>query len=68
MIEISINNENTKDQYIPIELFFAKFVMTIAMHLELYGEFEKGQTIIKYVMNHEEKFNQPWIVFTLGLI
>lgn len=51
-----------------MELYFAKFVTSIAMHLCIYREFMKGQFIMKYVMNHETVFYQAYIPYALGLI
>ena len=62
--------ENRKS-YVPqvysIQLYLAKFVTSIAMHLSIYREFQFGQNIMKFVNNHEEKFHQPYIPFTIGL-
>jgi len=63
---------DTQSSYSPqassMELFFAKFVTSIAMHLCIYREFMKGQSIMKYVMNHEENFHEAYIAFILGFI
>lgn len=51
-----------------MELYFAKFVTSIAMHLCIYREFMKGQSIMKYVMNHEDVFHEAYIAYILGFI
>jgi len=51
-----------------MELFFAKFVTSIAMHLCIYREFMKGMMIMKYVMNHPDVFHEAYIAYILGFI
>jgi len=48
-------------------LFLSKFVITIAVHLNISPVIQQGLDIIRYVNNHPEKFDQPWICYFLGL-
>jgi hypothetical protein len=50
-----------------MELYVVKFVTSVAMHLSIYREFQQGQLVIKYVMNHENMFYQPYIPLIMGL-
>jgi Flp pilus assembly protein protease CpaA len=50
------------------ELFLCKFIVTIAMHLNILPVLSSGFGIMKYVANHPGNFDFYWICYTLGFI
>ena len=49
------------------EIYLAKFATSLAMHLSIFKEFDRGRVILKYILNSPDKFHRVWIPFTLGL-
>lgn len=49
------------------EIYVAKFATSMAMHLSIFKEFDRGRIILKYILNSPEKFHRVWIPFLLGL-
>jgi len=50
------------------ELFLCKFIVTIAMHLNILPVLSSGFGIMKYVCNHPDNFDYYMICYTLGFI
>lgn len=38
------------------------------MHVHICPWFENALTIMKYVSNHPDKFDMPWLAFIIGLM
>ena len=53
--------------YDTFALFLAKFLATIAMHLTILPSFRNGMAIMKYVNNHESRFDFPKSAYLMGL-
>ena len=53
--------------YDSFALFFTKFLATVAMHLTILPNFRNGMAIMKYVNNHESRFDFPRFAYLLGL-
>jgi len=49
-------------------LFLAKFLTTIALHVNIFPEFASGMSIMKYVNNHPFNFDMDKLAFTLGFL
>ena len=49
------------------ELFCIKFYMTMASHFHICPWFDRSLTIMKYVSNHPNQFDMPWLAFSIGL-
>lgn len=49
------------------DLYVTKFITSMAMHLAIFREFDRGRIIIKYIISAPEKFESPKIPFLLGL-
>jgi len=45
------------------DLFFAKFVGTSLMHLNLHGHFEENIAMLKYLIRHWDKFENMIMLF-----
>jgi hypothetical protein len=65
--EIWTNSAKFTPELSTMELYVVKFVTSVAMHLSIYREFQQGQLVIKYVMNHENMFYQPYVPLIMGL-
>jgi len=55
-------------QNLQYNLFLSKFVVTIAVHLNIYPVLNCGFRIMKFVNNHPHLFDQDLLCFLLGLI
>jgi hypothetical protein len=66
--EIWTNSAKFTPELSTMELYVVKFVTSVAMHLSIYREFQQGQLVIKYVMNHEKMFYQPYVPLIMGLV
>ena len=60
MTEAVVGAENTKDYTLYISQFFrvvlAKFVCSVALHFMLYPHLDRSLKVMKYVINHPDKF------------
>lgn len=61
---IDLYIQSIKDQ--DFLLFLTKWICTVAMHLEICTYFVGGMTIMKFVTNHPEEFDQPEVSYLLG--
>ena len=50
------------------QLFLAKFLTTIALHLSIYSEYSSGMNIMKFVNNHPHSFDMDKLAFALGAV
>lgn len=49
-------------------LFIAKFIMSTTIHLYIYPFFLCGLDCMKYIANHEDKFDYPVVGYILALL
>ena len=49
-------------------LQLVRFASSIALHLELSHEVEKGMILMKYVSNHPKNFKAPTLAFIIGIM
>ena len=52
----------------PFRLFISKFVVTIAVHLNIYPVLSQGFEIMRFVNNHPNLFDKDLFCFFLGLV
>jgi len=49
-------------------VLLAKFYSSCALHLMLYPEIARSMQLMKYIVNHQEKFTNPFIAFLIAFI
>ena len=49
-------------------VLLAKFFSSCALHLMLYPEIARSMQLMKYIVNHQEKFTNPLIAFLVAFI
>jgi len=48
-------------------ILFVKFVSACGLHIMIYPAIGRTMTLMKYVMNHEDRFTHPMFAFVLLL-
>lgn len=59
---------NPKPHTTTFRLFAVKILVNLMLHLDLVRHFIQGLSLMKYVCNHPDKFDQPEIVFIFGIL